>query len=118
MIRELRARRLGCRVRWCGGGVEPGDGAQEEDDAAALAFELFEEAFTMGGAVRAGLGLLAGAATFVAVDTALDRYVSGKSGPEQREVVASGARSGVGLALLAAVTLDGVPENLALGYRW
>ena len=81
----------------------------------ALAFELFEEAFTMGGAVRAGLGLLAGAATFVAVDTALDRYVSGKSGPEQREVVASGARSGVGLALLAAVTLDGVPENLALG---
>src|SRR5918992_1736937 len=81
----------------------------------ALAFELFEEAFMMGGAVRAGLGLLAGAATFVAVDTALDRYVSGKSGPEQREVVASGGRSGVGLALLAAVTLDGVPENLALG---
>jgi ZIP family zinc transporter len=76
----------------------------------ALAFELFEEAFIMG-----GLGLLAGAATFVAVDTALDRYVSGKPGPEQREVVASGARSGVGLALLAAVTLDGVPENLALG---
>jgi zinc transporter, ZIP family len=27
----------------------------------------------MGGPVRAGLGLLAGAATFVAVDTALDR---------------------------------------------
>lgn len=81
----------------------------------ALAFELFEEAFTMGGPVRAGLGLLAGAATFVAVDTALDRYVSGRAGPEQREVVASGVRSGMGLALLAAVTLDGVPENLALG---
>jgi zinc transporter, ZIP family len=81
----------------------------------ALAFELFEEAFQMGGAVRAGLGLLAGAATFVAVDTALDRYVAGKSGPDEREVVASGARGGVGLALLAAVTLDGVPENLALG---
>lgn len=81
----------------------------------ALAFELFEESFTMGGPVRAGLGLLAGAATFVATDTALDRYVSGRSGPEQREVVASGVRSGVGLALLAAVTLDGVPENLALG---
>lgn len=82
---------------------------------AALAFELFEESFAMGGPVRAGLGLLAGAATFVAVDTALDRYVSGRSGPEQREVIASGARSGLGLALLAAVTLDGVPENLALG---
>ena len=81
----------------------------------ALAFELFEEAFTLGGPVRAGLGLLAGAATFVAVDTALDKYISGKSGPEEREVVAEGARGGVGLALLAAVTLDGVPENLALG---
>lgn len=81
----------------------------------ALAFELFEEAFHLGGAVRSGLGLLAGAATFVAVDTLLDRYVSGKSGPDEREVAASGARRGVGLALLAAVTLDGVPENLALG---
>jgi ZIP family zinc transporter len=81
----------------------------------ALAFELFEEAFTMGGAVRAGLGLLAGAAAFVIADTVLDRYVSGQSGPDQREVAAAGARSGVGLALLAAVTLDGVPENLALG---
>ncbi|MCT7662162.1 ZIP family metal transporter [Mycobacterium deserti] len=81
----------------------------------ALAFELFEESFHLGGAVRAGLGLLAGAATFVAVDTLLDRYVSGKSGPDEREMMASGARKGVGLALLAAVTLDGVPENLALG---
>ncbi len=86
----------------------------------ALAFELFEEAFHLGGAVRSGLGLLAGAATFVLVDTALDRYVTGKAGPEEREVVAAGSRaadtrSGIGLALLAAVTLDGVPENLALG---
>lgn len=81
----------------------------------ALAFELFEEAFHLGGAVRAGLGLLAGAAVFVGVDTALDRYITGKSGPEEREVTAAGARRGVGLALLAAVTLDGVPENLALG---
>lgn len=82
----------------------------------ALAFELFEEAFTMGAALHAGLGLLAGAATFVVCDTLLDRYVTGgDSGPEQREVTSAGARRGVGLALLAAVTLDGVPENLALG---
>ena len=77
----------------------------------ALAFELFEQAFALGGAARSGLGLLAGAATFVALDTALDRRVSGDPGPDEREV----ARSGVGFALLAAVTLDGVPENLALG---
>ncbi|MCK0176105.1 MULTISPECIES: ZIP family metal transporter [Mycobacteriaceae] len=81
----------------------------------ALAFELFEEAFTMTGPWHAGGGLLAGAATFVAVDTLLDRYVTGKSGPSESEVTASGARRGLGLALLAAVTLDGVPENLALG---
>ena len=81
----------------------------------ALAFELFEDAFELGGATRSGLALLAGAATFVAADTALDRYVTGDPGPEQREVAAGAARGGVGWALLAAVTLDGVPENLALG---
>src|SRR5918997_238957 len=71
----------------------------------ALAFELFDEAFALGGAARSGLSLLVGAGVFVAFDTALDRYV-GRQGA---------ARSGVGWALLAAVTLDGVPENLALG---
>jgi ZIP family zinc transporter len=81
----------------------------------ALAFELFEEAFALGGAVRSGLGLLAGAIAFVVVDTALDRRIAGHPGPEEREVTAEGARGGVGWALLAAVTLDGVPENLALG---
>jgi ZIP family zinc transporter len=81
----------------------------------ALAFELFEEAYHLGGAARAGLGLLAGAAAFVTADTLLDRHVAGDSGPEQREVAAKGARGGVGWALLAAVTLDGIPENLALG---
>jgi len=81
----------------------------------ALAFELFEEAYHLGGAARSGLALLAGAAAFVAADTALDRRVTGKAGPDQREVAAGGAQRAVGWALLAAVTLDGVPENLALG---
>jgi ZIP family zinc transporter len=81
----------------------------------ALAFELFEEAVHLGGAARAGLGLLAGAATFVAVDTWLDKKVTGDEGPHQREVVEDASRKAVGGALLAAVTLDGVPENLALG---
>ena len=64
----------------------------------ALAFDLFEEAFNVGGPWVAGLGLLAGAAAFVTADELLDRY-GGSSG----------------FALLAGVTLDGVPENLALG---
>jgi len=81
----------------------------------ALAFELFEEAYHLGGAARSGLALLAGAAAFVAADTALDRRVTGKSGPDEREVAAAGAQGAVGWVLLAGVTLDGVPENLALG---
>jgi ZIP family zinc transporter len=64
----------------------------------ALAFELFEEAFKAGGPWVAGISLLAGAGAFVAADELLDRY-GGSSG----------------FALLAGVTLDGVPENLALG---
>jgi ZIP family zinc transporter len=50
-----------------------------------------------------GIGLLAGAVAFVVADGLLDRYLEG-------------AGSGVsGFAILAAVTLDGVPENMALG---
>ncbi len=71
----------------------------------ALAFDLFQHAVEIGGAGRAGAGLLAGATVFIVVDTWLDRRT------EQRA-----ARGGaIGFALLAAVTLDGVPENLAMG---
>ena len=69
---------------------------------AALAFELFEESFTKGGHVLSGIGFAAGAGVFVVVDVFMDR----------RQVTKG---SGVGVALLAGVTLDGIPENLALG---
>jgi len=81
---------------------------------AALCFELFPEAFELGGAWRAGLGLLLGGTAFVVANTALDRWVAGSAQKDQREKVQKGSE-GVGFALLAAVTLDGVPENLALG---
>lgn len=71
---------------------------------AALAFELFEESFTRGGLLASGLGLVAGAVVFIVVDVLLDRHVRG-----------AGAGGTAGVALLAAVVLDGVPENLALG---
>jgi ZIP family zinc transporter len=68
----------------------------------ALAFDLFQESFKRG-AWLSVVGLLAGAATFVVADELLDRYLGG-------------AGSGVSaFALLAGVTLDGVPENMALG---
>lgn len=66
----------------------------------AVSFELFEESYRQGGPLRAGLAFAAGAITFVAIDTLLDRVAAGNP---------------TGLALLAAVTLDGVPENTALG---
>ncbi len=86
----------------------------------ALAFELFTDAFEFGGAWRAGLGLLAGGATFVIVNTWLDSRVADSAKDEQREKMKDASSSAVpsgavGFALLAAVTLDGVPENLALG---
>lgn len=70
---------------------------------AALAFELFEESFSQGGGLRSALGLLAGASVFIAIDTWLDRRVE------------STGADATGFSLLAGVTLDGVPENLALG---
>lgn len=66
----------------------------------SASFELFEPAYEGGGAWRAGLSFGAGALVFVVADTWLDRRTSGSS---------------AGLALLAGVTLDGIPENTALG---
>jgi ZIP family zinc transporter len=66
----------------------------------AVAFELFQPAHREAGLARASAALVVGAATFIAVDLLLQRY--------------AGA-SAAGLALVAAATLDGIPENLALG---
>jgi ZIP family zinc transporter len=71
----------------------------------AVAFELFEEAFDRGGAARAGIAFFAGATAFILIDGWLERRSA-------RRRLAGGA---IGLALLAGVTLDGIPENLAMG---
>lgn len=71
----------------------------------AVAYDLFQDAFDQGGALRAGIALLAGATVFILVDSWLDRR-------SERMHARGGA---VGFALLAGVTLDGIPENLALG---
>ena len=68
----------------------------------ALAFDLFQESFERGAWLSA-IKLLLGAATFVAADELLDRYIEGASGGVSA------------FALLAGVTLDGIPENMALG---
>jgi ZIP family zinc transporter len=67
---------------------------------AALAFELFAEE-SHDSLWVAAAGLIAGATLFIVVDAALEKHW-----PTDKAT---------GWALLAAVTLDGVPENLALG---
>jgi ZIP family zinc transporter len=93
----------------------------------ALTFELFEESFEKGGAVRAAVGLTAGAVVFTGASVILDRYVAKDDDPDgstkldkdaaasERPATSASVTGGAGLALLAAVTLDGVPENAALG---
>jgi ZIP family zinc transporter len=66
----------------------------------STSFELFEPAYEGGGPWRSGTAFAAGAAVFVLADTWLDKRTAG---------------SVAGLALLAGVTLDGIPENTALG---
>ena len=67
----------------------------------AMAFELFEEAEHQAGLLLAAGALVAGAAVFIGATLLLQRKF-----PRDEAT---------GLALVAAVTLDGVPENLALG---
>jgi ZIP family zinc transporter len=67
----------------------------------ATTFELFEKAERQAGLVTAATALAVGAAVFIGADWFVERE--------------SGGREAVGLALVIAVTLDGVPENLALG---
>lgn len=99
----------------------------------ALAFELFEDSYQRGGLWRAGIGMVVGALTFTFLSLTLDRWAHpGETGPygsagdgspkldkgaaaADRPVRAASTRGAAGLALLAAVTLDGVPENVALG---
>ncbi|MDR6415750.1 ZIP family metal transporter [Pseudarthrobacter sulfonivorans] len=99
----------------------------------ALAFELFEDAYQRGGIVRAALGLMGGAIVFTILSALLDRWAqpgaqatpadelqgSAKldtdAAASDRKATAASTRGAAGMALLAAVTLDGVPENVALG---
>ncbi|HZN19049.1 MAG TPA: hypothetical protein VFB84_12885 [Micromonosporaceae bacterium] len=93
----------------------------------ALAFELFEDSYQKGGAVPAAIGFAVGATVFTLVSAWLDRRVQAgapaagsakldtDAASSEPTASASGAGAAAGLALLAAVTLDGVPENLALG---
>jgi zinc transporter, ZIP family len=76
----------------------------------ALAFELTEEAFALGGAdtVAAGLGI--GALSYFVGDRWLDRR--GASGRMRADVDSSDS---AGMALLLGAVLDGIPESAVIG---
>jgi ZIP family zinc transporter len=99
----------------------------------ALSFELFEDAYERGGIWLAAIGLFVGAVVFTVLSALLDRWAQAGSratpadqyrgsvkldtdaAAADRPATAASTRGAAGLALLAAATLDGVPENLALG---
>jgi ZIP family zinc transporter len=94
----------------------------------ALTFELFLDSFEQGGIWRAALGLLAGAVVFTFISNRLDQMAEGNraedhgsekldldAAAEEKSPSAASVSGAAGLALLAAVTLDGIPENIALG---
>ncbi|MEV7607138.1 ZIP family metal transporter [Paenarthrobacter sp. NPDC089322] len=99
----------------------------------ALTFELFEDAYEQGGIIRAAIGLVVGAVVFTALSALLDRWAQpGKkavpadeykgsakldtdAAASDKRATSASTRGAAGMALLAAVTLDGVPENVALG---
>jgi ZIP family zinc transporter len=94
----------------------------------ALTFEMFEDSYEQGGIWRAALGLAVGAILFTVISQRLDRLAEGHrkddQGSEKLDIDAAAADApaspasvtgAAGLALLAAATLDGIPENLVLG---
>jgi len=67
----------------------------------AAAYELIERAFQVGGQWLVAGSLMAGAIIFAGADFAFKKFTAGEGES--------------GWSLLASVTLDGVPENAALG---
>jgi ZIP family zinc transporter len=78
----------------------------------AVAYELVLDAFrlTHGGAVAVAFGLLAGALTFYAGDTVIDRM-----GGAERKQLTSTATDDSALPIVLGTVLDGIPESVVLG---
>ena len=77
----------------------------------AIAFELTEEAYRLGGADVVAIGLGAGALTFYAGDRALD----GRGARRKGRMHAGSAREENPRALMLGAVLDGVPESAVIG---
>jgi zinc transporter, ZIP family len=76
----------------------------------ALAFELTEEAFTLGGADAVAIGLALGAFAYFIGDTLIER-----GGGAQRMSSMGEQRDSAASALLLGAVLDGIPESAVIG---
>jgi zinc transporter, ZIP family len=76
----------------------------------AMAFELTEEAFELGGADAVTIGLALGALAYFAGDTLIERRGGGNRMSSMGEQSAESAN-----ALLLGAVLDGIPESAVLG---
>jgi zinc transporter, ZIP family len=76
----------------------------------ALAFELTDEAFRLGGADAVAIGLTLGALTYFALNVLLDR-----AGAERRKSSGGEQADGSPMAILLGAVLDGIPESAAIG---
>jgi len=75
----------------------------------AVAFDLAEEAFSVGGTPIVAIGLGTGALTYYAGDQLLSRRGGKRRGARVEQV------SNNGLAIVLGALLDGIPESIVLG---
>jgi ZIP family zinc transporter len=75
----------------------------------ALAFDLTEEAFRVGGTLTVAAGLGAGALTYYSGDQLLSHRGGKRRGARVEQV------SNNGLAIVLGALLDGIPESIVLG---
>lgn len=76
----------------------------------AIAFELTEEAFVLGGGDAVALGIAAGALTYFAGDWLIDR-----EGDRHRTRSGDQQEGGNASALVLGAVLDGIPESVVIG---
>lgn len=77
---------------------------------AALAFELTDEAFKLGGTDAVAVGLALGALAFYAGDTIIDRR-----GGDHRKRSGGEQEGGAAGAIVLGALMDGIPESVAIG---
>jgi len=76
----------------------------------ALAFELTDEAFMLGGADAVAVGLALGALAFFGGDTIIDRR-----GGDDRKRSGGEQEGGAAGAIVLGALMDGIPESVAIG---